>query len=53
MSKGGSSEICRVASNVVFNFVEGQEMHSSITIQNLVDRIVSFKVGPPDADQDQ
>ncbi len=44
MSKLQTGDLCKVANNVIFNFIEGQEMHSTITIENLVDRIVSFNV---------
>lgn len=45
MSKPESGiELCKVPDTVKFKFVEEQEMHSSITIENLRDTIVSFKV---------
>lgn len=44
MSKIQGGDLCKVPNNVVFNFIEDQEMHSTITIENLVDRIVSYKV---------
>lgn len=45
MSKPESSiELCKVPDTVKFKFVEEQEMHSSILIENLRDSIVTYKV---------
>ena len=44
MSKIQRGDICKVPTNVIFNFIEDQEMHSTITIENQIDRIVSYKV---------
>ena len=44
MSKIQGGDLCKVPNNVVFNFIEDQEMHSTITIENQVDRIVSYRV---------
>lgn len=44
MSKIHGADLCKVPTNVVFNFIEDQEMHSTITIENQIDRIVSYKV---------
>lgn len=44
MNKTQGGDLCKVPNNVVFNFNEDQEMHSTIIIQNIVDRIVTYKV---------
>ena len=38
------AEICKVPETLKFQFQEDQEMNSSITIENLMDTLVKYKV---------
>ena len=38
------AEICKVPDTLKFQFQEDQEMHSSIVMENLMDKVVKYKV---------
>ena len=39
-----AAELCKLPDTVKFQYLEGQEMNSSINIENLMDKIVTFRV---------